>query len=100
MSERRTWAQRAGTALLLSKDGSTILDEGRIYRFECYSRRTVDGQRRTPLSHKTGDIIYSHGGVPVGGVRKRLRLTFRFYLEEDPHRFLSTISRLGAKKGV
>ena len=27
-SERRTWAQRAGTALLLSKDGSTILDEG------------------------------------------------------------------------
>ena len=28
-SERRTWAQRAETALLLSKDGSMILDDGR-----------------------------------------------------------------------
>ena len=45
-SERRTWAQRAGTALnALSKDGSMFLDEGRRTDLQLFMIFSVDGER-------------------------------------------------------
>jgi len=38
-----------------------------------------------------------HGGVPVGGAGKGLRLNFLFRLEENLHRFWSVISSLSVK---
>ena len=48
-SERRTklLALERGTALLLSKDGSTILDEGRRTGLRLFMLFSEDGERRT-----------------------------------------------------